>query len=380
LSNKIFCILIILAIAFKVALFSFAVISCPESKLQIDSDIYLKTSRNLLSKGSFALSYSNGRPNYEKYRTPGYPLFLGTLNSKFKIPLNGVLAVQILLTMLSGFIVYKTAFLVDGKIAKLSMLIVLFDPPSSVFSLMILTESLFMLLMALFMYLFVKYIKYGKINLLCLSAVVLSASVYTKPIAYYLIVPVVMFLVYLCWEKGWRTVVKHVLVFVLIVCVLIGLWHYRNVKRFNDNRFSSISNATLQLEGLFGSYSRNKDPYTMGMKPVPYYISVTTRCFMSLMTRPVPFKYFKSDVLKVAGKVFCYPWIVFWIIGFIGGIAVSRKNIYIQFLLVVVLYFVVATVGGAMWGSGPRFRVPMVPFIAIVSAYGWSKISSLKNK
>jgi uncharacterized membrane protein YkvA (DUF1232 family) len=45
--------------------------------------------------------------------------------------------------------------------------------------------------------------------------------------------------------------------------------------------------------------------------------------------------------------------------------------VYYQFIFSIILYFVFITIAGDMWYSGERFRVPIVPFIAIISAAGW---------
>jgi len=42
-----------------------------------------------------------------------------------------------------------------------------------------------------------------------------------------------------------------------------------------------------------------------------------------------------------------------------------------QFLILVLLYFISISVVSTGWHVTPRFRVPMTPFIAIISARGW---------
>jgi hypothetical protein len=157
----------------------------------------------------------------------------------------------------------------------------------------------------------------------------------------------------------------------VIVYSLVGAWQERNYKRFGQKSLCAVTQNGYKYFGLYKSYSRNKDTEAKGLSPVAYYASVTSRSFISLMTRPGPFKYFKSQILSGVGRVLAYPWMVFWVIGFIFGIVKMRGNIYYQFILLVTLYFIAASIGGVSLLVGERFRVPMVPFIAIISAYGW---------
>ncbi|MDP3791637.1 MAG: hypothetical protein Q8R38_06310 [Candidatus Omnitrophota bacterium] len=117
-------ILIIIAIALviKLSLFLFAAIHAPQGKLLPDSYGYLKLSDMLTTKGVFATQNENGALTYEMFRTPGYPLFLAILNGILKIPLDGVVLLQIAMTFIMAFIVYRATLEIDQKIALLSAL------------------------------------------------------------------------------------------------------------------------------------------------------------------------------------------------------------------------------------------------------------------
>ena len=126
-------IVIIIALLIKFSLFTFASIHNPRAKFQYDSYGYLNTGMMLTSHGVFAQD-NNGVLKYELFRTPGYPLFLGLLHGTLKIPLDGVILVQVLLTILAAFVTYKAAFEIDNKIAFLGAAIVLFSLPVTIFS------------------------------------------------------------------------------------------------------------------------------------------------------------------------------------------------------------------------------------------------------
>jgi hypothetical protein len=380
--HRLFFTLIIIALIIKLSLFAFAAIHAPQGKLLPDSYGYLKLSDVLGSKGVFAAQNESGTLTYETFRTPGYPLFLAIFHGLMKIPLDGIVLLQIAMTLLAAFITYKTAMMIEPKIAALSAAIILLDPPITLFSLTILTESLFLLLISTFMYLFVSYLKTTDSRAplrvpyyhLILSALFLAAAAYVRPVAYYLGFVLPFFILYANRRENFRRSLKHALIFIVIVYSVIGLWQIRNYIRCHDIAFCASDQYNLSSVGLFKSYTRNTDALTQGMAPLPYYISVSFRSLMSLMTRPGNFKYFECEPLTIAGLIIGYPWMVFWLSGFIIGIIRMRRNIYIQFMLFATLYFIVASVVAQMWIMGTKLRVAMMPFIAIISAYGWSSL------
>ncbi len=367
-------IIIILAVVIKLSLFLFAAIHAPQGKFLPDSPRYLELSTMLASKGVFAIQNEGGGLLYEIFRTPGYPLFLTMFNGLMRIPLNGIIFLQIIMTLLAAFIVYKTALEIDGRIALLSMAIILFDPPITIFSLTILTESLFLVLISFFMLNFTLYLKHKRVGFLMMSALILAVATYVRPVSYYLGFAAFFFILYANKGKAFGRHLQHAVIFLLLVYSIIGLWQVRNYVRCHNAAFCSAERSNLAYSGLIKSYARNTDSYTKGMAPLPYYINVSSRCLMSLMTRPGNFKYFDCDTLTVIGKTLGYPWMLFWLSGFIIGAIRMRWHIYIQVMLFIALYFVITSVGGLMWNVGERLRVPMMPFIAIISAYGWKAI------
>ena len=385
--HRLFFSIVLIALMIKLSLFAFAAAHAPQGKLLPDSNDYLSLSTMLASKGVFAIQNENGTLKYDTWRTPGYPLFLVVFHVLMKIPLDGIILLQIAMTLLAAFITYKTALEITPKIAFLSAAIILLDPPITIFSLTILTESLFLLLISLFMFNFVRYLKNKNISYIILSALILAFATYVRPVSYYLGFAITLFIIYANRKQGFKKAFAHAIIFGLIVYSLLGIWQIRNYIRCHDVAFCTADQFNLSSVGLFKSYTRNIDPHTKGMTPLIYYANVSLRCLMSLMTRPGNFKYFGYEPLNLGSFVFSYPWLVFWLSGFMWGvIKVTRDTViaahgraglnplYHQFMLFIVLYFSIASVGGLMWGVSERLRVPMIPFIAIISAYGWSII------
>ncbi|MFA5095961.1 MAG: glycosyltransferase family 39 protein [Candidatus Omnitrophota bacterium] len=392
MSHKRIAVIIGIALLIKLFLFVFLITQAPESRFQNDSRDYLETAQALSSRMAFARIDNRGTLNYEFYRTPGYPAFLAILQGPLRFPLNAVILVQVLLTLLAGWIVYRAACLIDRRIAFLSAAIVIYDPPVSIYSLQVLAETLFFVLIAVFMFSFIKYLRDRRGWQAALSALALAAATYVRPTSYYLGIAAALFIIYanlrqITLKRGWQGALKktgagiaHALIFLLVVYSLLGLWQERNYKRCGIKSFCNVAMDGYRYFGLYKSYSRNKDKEAKGMPPALYYANVTARSFLSLMTRPGPFKYFKSRIVSAAGNAFAYPWMVFWVIGFISGIAACRGNIYYQFLLFLAAYFIAASVGGVSLLVSERFRVPMVPFIAIISSYGWLNLINRAGK
>jgi peptide/nickel transport system permease protein len=364
-------LIVIFALMVKVLLFSFSVVYAPGSKLQNDSHDYIKTGEALSTQGIFGIENKNGSFEYEIYRTPGYPIFLAFFHGLLNIPLEGILFLQIILSLLVAFFTYKTAKIIDRRIAFLSATIILFDLPITIFSLVILSETLFLFLMSLFMYAFIIYLKNKKIKTLILSAVILAIATYVRPISYYLGIVIALIVVFTGFGKGTRKVIIQALVFLIVVYSIIGIWHYRNYIRFKEPVFSSVSSSDIQRFSIFKSYERNKQTKKITVSPLRYYINIAYRSLTSFMTEPGTLKDFKCQALKILGKIIGYPWMVFWLAGFLFAITKIRKNVYYKVMLIITLYFMAVSSFGVTLLVDERFRVPVMPFIAIISTYGW---------
>lgn len=376
--NKKFLLTILIALFIKLCLFSFAELKTPQAKFQIDSEIYTKTANNLAAHRAFTTKYNDDGTYYvELLRTPGYPLFLAFFNKIMRIPYSGVIIIQIFLTIFTALIIYKTAAFINPKLSYLSALIVLYDPPVTIFSLMLLTETLFLFLMSVFMYLFTLYLRDQKFKYILMVALIIAMATYVRPIAYFLGLAVGAFIIYLSFRKKAKKLIVHLLVFLITIYSLIGLWHLKNYRLAGQNTFSHIT----ALAASYRKHIRKDNAITKSLSPIPYYLNAASRCFVNLMTRPGTLKNFNSPFLKEMGKIFGYPWVVFWLIGFLVGISKVEKDFYLQFMLYIVLYFICASIAGILFGVSSRQRVPMVPFIAILSAHGWIWIATaLKRK
>lgn len=371
-SRKYILAIVIAALSIKLFLFAYMLTFAPDAKFQPDSPDYINTGIMLVSQGVFAQDY-NGALVYELRRTPGYPLFLGILHGIMKIPLEGVIFLQLLLTMLAAFITYKAAFEIDKRIAFLSGAIVLFDLPTAMFSLQILTEALYLFLISLFMFFGIRYLEKRKLQLVILLAILLAAATYVRPISYYLGAIVAIFILFTSMRDKFKKAIFHTLVFLLVAYGLLGIWQLRNYIHFKQNIFTNFQ-INYKIYSLLHSYAANKDPSYAGLNPIIYYINIASRSFLTLMTGPGSLKYLHCYTLSVMGKIFGYTFVAFWWIGFLIGLSKVKSSIYYRFILFIILFFVFFTVTGLSYEITERYRIPIMPFIAIISAAGWIKL------
>ena len=325
-SKRLFIILVT-AILIKLFFFTFIAINLPEYKFEPDTADYLGTAKTLYSQSAFLRTNNAGVTRSETLRTPGYPVFLAIFHHLVNVPLDGIIFIQILLTILVGLIVYRTANLIDDRLGILSAAIVLYDFPTLRFSLMLMTETLFLLLMAILLLSFTLYFKKGGLKYIVISALILAMATYVRPVTYYLGIAVAIFIVYAKIPGNFRKALAHALIFLVIVYGLLGAWQIRNYRCCGTTAFATIATVNSHQFGLIKSYSKNHYPHAQGASPVPYYADLTWRSFLDLMARPGSLKYVKSyPAIAVPGTVLSYLVMIFWLIGLIAGIVKTNKN------------------------------------------------------
>ncbi|MDE2027771.1 MAG: glycosyltransferase family 39 protein [Candidatus Omnitrophica bacterium] len=361
--------LIAAAILTKLCVFLYIIGQAPQTVVCIDSHGYLRDAQawmNFFHAPSAGLRHSF-------YRTPGYTFFLAVFHGLAGIPLAGIVLLQLALNILSAIIVYKMLAGLGPWTGLLGAAIVLLDLPTTVYSTMILTESLHLFFITLFLFSFIKYMDNRKLKWLAVAGLFLGTSIYVRPAGYYLGFAVAGFIVYL-WGMGKaRTGIRHALLFLFIIYAFLAVWEYHNMKTppYREFALCNIDNATVKLHGLFGSYGREKNPHLKQLPPAAYYVVSTLRHFFSLMTTPGDMKYLGSKAWRLFGAVFGYLLVIVWWIGLAAGIFKDKKDDVYKFLALVILYFVCVTIVAIGWGVGARFRVPMVTALAILSARGW---------
>ena len=94
--HRSFFIFIVIALFIK-CFFIYTTSYAPEGKFLFDSKSYLDPAAVLYAEKIFAEPIGNAEFRAVTYRTPGYPVFLAFFHEFLKIPLDGVIFIQIVL-------------------------------------------------------------------------------------------------------------------------------------------------------------------------------------------------------------------------------------------------------------------------------------------
>ncbi|MCB9747902.1 MAG: glycosyltransferase family 39 protein [Candidatus Omnitrophica bacterium] len=244
----IYSVLIITFLKFFVAFYTLD--HFPEHILRSDSRSYINSAKALFYTGKFAV-----HPDHPEFpqtmRTPGYPAFLFSVFQVFGMNLSFVIYLQIIFTSLTSWLVYLLAVKVSNsvKVGFICCFIFCLDITSFLFSQLILTESIFTfsLLISIFYlihHLTAKSVSYG---FLFLFSLFFSISILVRPINYYLLLPVFLFLLIDWYKKkcSWIDIGKALVIFWLPIFILIGGWQYRNYQLTGIQEISTIQARNL---------------------------------------------------------------------------------------------------------------------------------------
>ncbi len=160
-----------------------------------DSAQYIVPARELVAHHRF---FSDGSseariwnspvaPAPDIIRTPGYPLLLtvGLLVGRLALT---TIALQILLSCFTVYMVYQTADLLfeNKRIALIAAMLYAIEPLAVLFSSLLSTETMFTAILVVGLYYLVRYLRRQSRTDLLASAGALAASVYVRPVGYFL--------------------------------------------------------------------------------------------------------------------------------------------------------------------------------------------------
>lgn len=374
LSKSVFFIIAACLIWFKFFAFQLYINQCGQDAIFLpDSASYVNLSDALIKNKAFAHGDQNGVLVPEIFRTPGYPVLLAILSGVFQFEFIQVIYFQIFVSILTAFIIYKTMNVVNPGLKHLCSLFVLFDFSITYNSMHIMTETLFTGALAGFLYFFVIYLNSGKTRDLLIAAFLSALCIYIRPIGYYLPYVVIACYFFSFYKKSSRRVIAHSVLFIIVVSFLLSLWHLRNYLQLGEWRFSSIGDVSYDGDGIIGSYKRLN---VSGVSPWIFYPWNFLNLIRRVLTHTTLMT-FPNAALTEIFKIITLSWIDLWKLGLVLGLALIRKNVYLRFFLVVIVYLTAAPVFAANLGAGERFRVPMYPCIALIAATGWHHIYTI---
>ncbi len=229
----------LLALSLRVALFIYILLYNPSFMIQPDSPTYINPAENLLEHGAF-LKGSHPDLAPETVRTPGYPVFIALSYLLLGRRVESVIALQLLLGALFPILAWKTVEELGGgeRVKRLAAWLSAFDPLLLIYTVNVLTEELYALMIALTVLLTLRLVKRPSLPLLLISSLFSSFQAFVRPVGLYL--PFILFL-YLALRRRF----KEGVILLLISYALVFGWMYRNYRETGVFEFSTISGANM---------------------------------------------------------------------------------------------------------------------------------------
>jgi 4-amino-4-deoxy-L-arabinose transferase-like glycosyltransferase len=206
-----------------------------------DSIEYATLAENI--NNYYVFSISTAEPfSPETFRTPGYPIFVANI-----LTLTGsyyaVIVFQILIVFFSSVIIFFIGReLLSERWALVPAVLYIFDPATIVNSLIIMSDSLFVFLFLLCIYLLFMYKNSWWKYLL--AGVVISAAIYVRPVGIYtpfFLIP----LLYVVKKMHFKYFAQAAVLFVIPLIIFLTPWFVRNYIQEGKMGFSSVTSYNL---------------------------------------------------------------------------------------------------------------------------------------
>lgn len=235
-------VLLLIFLVMRIA-FSGITILTPEGGLTLDSPSYMDLSAAIRYQQTYHLQ---GQAE-DLVRPPGYPLLLTIFQSSQGLSLEKVILVQLLMTSILSLLIlwtfakigYPSAGLVAGWLIAISPNIVLW-------SLTIMSESLFTFLLVVSFVLLIGYLFTGSRSQLFLAGLAIGMATLTRPIGLMVFILWIILLVITQWrlqpeKKSWATFG----IFLIGGCIFILPWMFRNAVEHQQFTVSNVGEHTI---------------------------------------------------------------------------------------------------------------------------------------
>ncbi|MCW3072735.1 MAG: hypothetical protein JWO44_2625 [Bacteroidetes bacterium] len=428
--NKPLLIILLLAFIIRLTLLITVFVKNPDGIYVYDSYGYWNLGYNMFHEGTFSQS-ENAPLDPDYYRTPVYPLFIAFAEM---IGPEGfsIIILQIILSVLTCYIVYRLAEQITGNrfISNTAALIVALDLPSVAMTTIVLTETLFTFLMILSFYFFTRFLKNDQRKDILYAAVFSGLLILCRPIAFCIPLLFIAFILY----KNIRSIkifLRNTLLYGGIVLLVLSPWLARNKITFGHFFVSVIREHNLlnyQAAAVYAERYGRSLPGSQSIlrwktfrefkgnaykQPYEYAAFIEKEALSVISDSPIIFM--KQQVIQV-GYFFLKPTCAYFEIQFghwgkgyntipktykvfesffkrtstvtimlvlfqlllmtlvysacITGIIYMRKEKLLMICSLLILTILCFAVMNLPPVTEARFRVPVVPLIAIISACG----------
>lgn len=324
-----------------------------------------------------------------------YTVFLASIYKIFGHHYSVVWVFQALLHSLTGLLLFFICLEVfkrdiSQKIGLLAMGLYGFWPDLVESTAMLMTEIFYLFLVALIIYLVIKFFQNPALKKAILISIILSIAVFTRPtiLLFALVLAIVIF-----FKKDLKKKYVYIALFILIPLIAMSFWMYRNYLKYDRFVFSTTGGYDLWI-GNNPEANGEMEP----SKEIRDYFS--TYGFVNIDKKGIsevkkfvlsrPFHFLKLQLIKTS-KYFSlirptgwWPHLsktgkrltllfsgLFGAIGFIFGISgiwhsFKKKNFFHRLFFYLAICGPIAVIPIVV---GTRYRYQLYPFLAIFAAY-----------
>jgi 4-amino-4-deoxy-L-arabinose transferase-like glycosyltransferase len=347
-----------------------------------DELVYDTIARNLASGGGFS-STLGAVP--DSVRPPGFPFLLAGIYYFFGY---SHLAVKLVLSLFSAllclFIYFIAAEVFHRRVAIISSLIAVIYPFFIYYTGRLLTETLFVFLLALAILSFIKVIKTYSFRHAILTGGLLALAILTRPVLF--LFPLVIFLA-IFFTRGLKTKPKRLRSFTAIFCTVLALlapWTIRNyrlhqefvpVATIGGSTFWGANNPQIRDGGWVAGFTplefqtlsevkRSKGFYQMGFDFIKENPACAfRRAFLKIgrLWSLYPHTTRRDKLISLFSYGLLVP---FSILGMVYALKRWRE---VSIFYLTFLYF---TGMSMIFYGSTRFRLPIEPYFIIFGALG----------
>jgi 4-amino-4-deoxy-L-arabinose transferase-like glycosyltransferase len=383
-----------------------------------DAGGYNNMALGLLSEKSFN--------SISSVRTPIYPIFLAACHLVSGKTIWFALLVQIVVNLLTIFITYKiTLEFFSKRIALLTIFLLAIDYHQAELAVCLLTDTLFTFIFVVSIYFLCIGLRRNRIiQYMAISGCFLGLATLTRPISSLFPFVAVFFIICFVFFTNkhdtvrlkFKLITKYSLFYVVFFLIIIAPWLYRNYSLYKEPKLTSLAGVNLLLYNVAiteadrtgQSYKETRayfmqKAYESGCDTIEYNSFKNSTILTQIAIEYIKnnfFTYCKSHLkgminmfynferfsetktlsgfAKYKNIVFLIYFGIIYLFSIWGVVsAIKKKYIITLLFLLIIIYFDVIT--GVV--GDPRYEVPIMPFIYIFCAVGFSQFyDEIKNK
>ena len=247
-ARRAFWLVLIITLVLRLGVLLFIHQTNPQGLVAEDTGSYVGPAQALLEIGEFA--QNPAKPDQpELVRTPVYPAFIAAVQYFFGPGLLPVAIAQVFVSLITMIAAFNMARHLWGSAAACLCIVLLgLDLSGFLFSQQILSECLFTALLSLAMLCGVRLLLQGQGAGLAFGlGLLFGLATLTRPISYYLIPLLALFVLIALWRMRQRFLpaLGLVLVMLLPLVLMVGGWQYRNHQVAGISGLSNIVGENL---------------------------------------------------------------------------------------------------------------------------------------